>query len=72
MVQLTGPAFFHARFFSPCRRHASAPILEASELPPDAVEVGRITDAWGVKGWFKVLPYSSSPEALLASRTWFF
>ena len=47
------------------------PILEASQLPPDAVEVGRITDAWGVKGWFKVLPYSSDPEALLASRTWF-
>ena len=47
------------------------PILEASELPPDAVEVGRITDAWGVKGWFKVLPYSSDPEALLASRAWF-
>ena len=47
------------------------PILESAELPADAVEVGRIADAWGVKGWFKVLPYSSDPEALLASKTWF-
>ena len=47
------------------------PVLEPAELPSDAVEVGRITDAWGVKGWFKVLPYSSDPEALFASRSWF-
>ena len=31
------------------------PFWKPAELPPDAVEVGRITDAWGVKGWFKVL-----------------
>ncbi|WP_367065779.1 ribosome maturation factor RimM [Oryzisolibacter sp. LB2S] len=47
------------------------PVLEAADLPADAVEVGRIADAWGVKGWFKVLPYSSAPEALFASKTWF-
>ena len=29
------------------------PELEASVLPADAVEVGRIADAWGIKGWFK-------------------
>ncbi len=46
------------------------PVLETAELPSDAVEVGRITDAWGVKGWFKVLPYSSNPEALLAAKSW--
>jgi 16S rRNA processing protein RimM len=57
--------------FRPAAAMPQPPILEASELPPDAVEVGRITDAWGVKGWFKVLPYSSDPEALLASRAWF-
>lgn len=45
--------------------------LEAAELPADAIEVGRILDAWGVKGWFKVLPYSASPEALFSSRHWF-
>lgn len=45
--------------------------LEAAELPADAVEVGRITDAWGVKGWFKVLPFSAKPEALFSSKRWF-
>ncbi|MDP3616940.1 MAG: ribosome maturation factor RimM, partial [Rhodoferax sp.] len=47
------------------------PGLEAAELPADAVEVGRIVDAWGIKGWFKVLPYSADPEALLSSKRWF-
>jgi 16S rRNA processing protein RimM len=40
-------------------------------LPPDAVEVGRVSDAWGVKGWFKVVPHSSAPAALLVSRVWY-
>jgi 16S rRNA processing protein RimM len=47
------------------------PGLEPADLPADAVEVGRIHDAWGVKGWFKVLPHSASPEALFSSRRWF-
>lgn len=47
------------------------PVLEPADLPADAVEVGRIADAWGVKGWFKVLPYSASPEALLSAKHWF-
>ncbi len=47
------------------------PGLEAAELPADAIEVGRIADAWGIKGWFKVLPYSADPEALFSSRRWF-
>ena len=45
--------------------------LDVVELPADAVEVGRIADAWGIKGWFKVLPYSASPEALFSSKQWF-
>ncbi|WP_408597445.1 ribosome maturation factor RimM [Limnohabitans sp.] len=45
--------------------------LEPADLPADAVEVGRIADAWGIKGWFKVLPYSASPEALFSSKRWF-
>lgn len=47
------------------------PGLEAAELPADAIEVGRIADAWGIKGWFKVLPYSASPEALFSSKRWY-
>lgn len=39
--------------------------------PEDAVEVGRVADAWGVKGWIKVQPFSSEPDALLAARRWF-
>lgn len=46
-------------------------VLEAAELPADAIEVGRILDAWGIKGWFKVMPYSASPEALFSSKRWF-
>ena len=45
--------------------------LEPAELPADAVEVGRVAEAWGVKGWFKVLPYSADPEALFSSKRWF-
>lgn len=47
------------------------PGLEAADMPADAVEVGRIADAWGIKGWFKVLPYSADPEALFSSKRWF-
>ena len=47
------------------------PCLEAAELPADAIEVGRILDAWGIKGGFKVLPYSASPEALFSSKRWY-
>jgi len=45
--------------------------LESVELPADAVEVGRIMDAWGVKGWFKVLPHSADPQALFSSTRWY-
>ena len=46
-------------------------LLDAVELPADAVEVGRIADAWGIKGWFKVLSHSADPQALFASKRWF-
>lgn len=45
--------------------------LEPTELPADAIEVGRIADAWGVKGWFKVLSHNASPEALFAAKRWY-
>jgi len=47
------------------------PAWEPAELPADAVEVGRILDAWGLKGWLKILPHSASPEALFSSKRWF-
>jgi 16S rRNA processing protein RimM len=39
--------------------------------PDDAVEVGRIIGAWGVKGWFKVQAFAADPQALFSSRRWF-
>jgi len=47
------------------------PALETAVLPADAIEVGRIADAWGIKGWFKVLPHSALPEALFSSKRWY-
>lgn len=43
----------------------------APTWPDDAIEVGRVVDAWGVKGWLKVQPFSSEPQALLSARQWF-
>ena len=45
--------------------------LTSSSLPDDALEVGRILDAWGVKGWVKILPHSTDPEALFSAKTWY-
>jgi 16S rRNA processing protein RimM len=45
--------------------------LDRAELPLDAIAVGRIIDAWGIKGWIKVAPYSTVPEALFCSKRWF-
>ncbi|MDB5816429.1 MAG: ribosome maturation factor RimM [Rhizobacter sp.] len=42
-----------------------------SAWPDDAIEVGRILDAFGIKGWIKVQPYSSDPKALTLSKRWF-
>jgi 16S rRNA processing protein RimM len=47
------------------------PGLEPVDLPADAIQVGRIADAWGLKGWFKVLPHSADPEALFSSQRWY-
>lgn len=39
--------------------------------PDDAIEVGRIGEPWGLKGWVKVQPFAADPQALFSSRTWF-
>jgi 16S rRNA processing protein RimM len=41
-----------------------------SAWPDDALEVGRIGEAWGLKGDFRVLPYADPPTALLAASSW--
>ena len=52
---------------------ASHPAAATDEvvLPADAVVVGRVLGAWGVKGGLKVKPLSSDPQALFSSRRWF-
>lgn len=57
---------------APGRPAAALPAdIEPAELPADAVEVGRILDAWGIKGWLKVLPHSADPQALFSSKRWY-
>ena len=45
--------------------------FQASTLPDDAIELGRIQDAWGIKGWVRILPHSADTSVLLASPQWF-
>ncbi len=45
--------------------------FKSSALSGDSIEVGRVLDAWGVKGWLKILPHSSEPEALFLAKSWF-
>ena len=39
--------------------------------PEDAIEVGRILGAWGIKGGIKVLPFAADASALLSAKVWF-
>jgi 16S rRNA processing protein RimM len=48
-----------------------APALDEPAFPEDAVEVGRVLGAWGVKGGLKVKPFSADPQALFSTKRWF-
>ena len=48
-------------------RSADWPATHRAPGRDDALEVGRIGDAWGIKGWFKVQPIADPPEALLSA-----
>lgn len=50
---------------------AASPDAAGADWPADAVEVGKIVDAWGVKGWIKVQPFAADPQALFSSRRWY-
>ena len=50
---------------------ASAASTDEVPWPDDAIEVGRILGAWGLKGWVKIQPFASDPQALFSSRRWF-
>ena len=42
-----------------------------ARLPVDAVELGRVRGAWGIRGWISVQPHSASPEALFSASVWY-
>ena len=44
---------------------------DAPALPADAVEVGRVLGAWGVKGGIRIKPFAADPQALFSSKRWF-
>lgn len=48
-----------------------APASDEPAKPEDAVEIGRVLGAWGVKGGLKVKPYAADPQALFSSKRWF-
>ncbi len=50
---------------------AARPAGADAAWPEDAIEVGRIGEPWGLKGWVKVQPFAADPQALFSSRRWF-
>lgn len=48
-------------------------IEAVGSLPDDAIEVGAIVDAYGLKGWVKVVPHANAGhggDAMLAAKRW--
>lgn len=41
-----------------------------SSAPTDLVELGRITGAYGIKGWVKVQPHSAQADVLRSAKAW--
>lgn len=50
--------------------NAAAPSPADEVWPADAVEVGVVLGAWGIKGGFKLQPHAADPQALFASKRW--
>lgn len=48
-----------------------APTEAPVTLPEDAVEVGRVVGAWGVKGGLRIKPFAADPQALFSSKRWY-
>jgi 16S rRNA processing protein RimM len=43
----------------------------ALPFPEDAIEVGRIVGAFGIKGELKIKAFAADPQALFSSKRWF-
>jgi 16S rRNA processing protein RimM len=46
------------------------PDSKSTNPPADLVVMGRITGAFGIKGWIKILPFTGAPQNLLAYPRW--
>jgi 16S rRNA processing protein RimM len=40
-------------------------------VPTDLIELGRIADPYGIKGWLNILPHSADSAALKNAKIWF-
>ncbi|CAG9274938.1 Ribosome maturation factor RimM [Paraburkholderia unamae] len=73
-----GAPSFGAFVRKPARESAAkaAPAAEGlhaeteSSWPADAVEVGAVIDAYGLKGWLKIAPHAQDGRALLSAKRW--
>ena len=50
---------------------SAAAVAAGEALPADAVEVGRVIGAWGIKGAIRIKPFASDPQALFSSKRWY-
>jgi 16S rRNA processing protein RimM len=55
--------------YKPQQDGASAPSF--ASWPEDLVPVGRILDAWGIKGGLRVQAYSADADALFNAKHWY-
>lgn len=44
--------------------------MRGAAAPADLVELGRVTAAYGVKGWIKIQPHSAQAEVLRSVKQW--
>jgi len=44
---------------------------DGTPWPQDAIEVGKVVAAWGIKGGIKVAPFSADPQALFGTKRWY-
>jgi 16S rRNA processing protein RimM len=50
---------------------AGPDVGDTPAMPADAVEVGRVMGAWGIKGGIRVKPFAADPQALFSSKRWY-
>ena len=48
--------------------HARSPAGATDGLPADAVVLGKVTGAWGVRGWIRVAPFNDPHDSILRGQ----